>query len=206
MRIYLLRHGQTVSSLDYDPEIRHPNPALDETGIQQAELLGQRLCNYGLDAIYSSDLRRARETAEIINQHTATDIMIRPQLREIDMGEVPRRGWEVFREYYIEWRKHEADLPYPQGEAGADVKARAWPLLEEITRQRTQNVAIVTHGGVIMILLSACLGVPLERRFRFAPPANCSISTLLYDPQNEMLRVEQVNETVHLGTLIPRCD
>lgn len=199
MRIYLLRHGQTVARLDYDAALGQPNLALDDTGVRQAELLGQRLQNYRIDAIYSSDLRRAGETAQIIQRYTDADIIFRPQLREIDMGDVHVQGWKAFPEYYLEWQKHEADLPYPQGEAGADVQKRAWPVLDEIIKQHRHDVAIVTHGGVIMVLLSACIGLGLEKRFRFAPPANCSMSTLSFDSRTGILRVEQFNDTAHLG-------
>jgi broad specificity phosphatase PhoE len=204
MRIYLLRHGQTVNRLDYDIDLKRPDPALDDTGVRQAELLGRRLQDCGIEAIYSSDLKRARETAQIIGRYTNSDIIWRPQLREIDMGEIPLQGWAAFPEYHAEWQKHEADLPYPQGEAGADVKERTWPVLDEITRQHSHNVAIVTHGGVIAVLLSACLGLALEKRFRFAPPANCSISTFLCDSSDGLFRVEQVNETAHLGVFLQR--
>jgi len=204
MRIYLLRHGQTVNSLDYDANLRHPNPALDNTGRQQAELLGQRLQDHQFEALYSSNLKRTKETAQIIGRFTGNDIVLKPQLREIDMGQIPLQGWDAFPELHTEWRKHEADLPYPQGEAGVDVYKRAWPVLDKIVERHNHDVAIVTHGGVIMILLSACIGLPLEKRFRFAPPANCSISTLLYELTDQTLRVEQVNETAHLDILLPK--
>jgi broad specificity phosphatase PhoE len=195
MKIYLLRHGQIV-----DANPRQSNPSLSATGIRQAELLGQRLQSYSLEAIYSSDLERAKQTAHIINRHTCTDIMLKSQLREIDMGVVPEKGWEAFPEYYEKWQKHESDLPYPQGESGQDVQKRAWEVIEEIRTQYTQAVAVVTHGGVIMVLLSACLGLGLEKRFQFMPMANCSISTLTYDTEKQLLKVERVNDTAHLDS------
>jgi len=115
------------------------------------------------------------------------------------MGDIPIRGWEAFSDYYLEWQKHEADRPYPQGEAGVDVQKRVWPLLEEIVKQHSRDTAVVTHGGVIMVILSACIGLGLEKRFRFTPPAYCSISTLSYNPYDSMWRVEQFNDTAHLG-------
>jgi broad specificity phosphatase PhoE len=202
MRIYLLRHGQTAAGLDYDPGLRHPNPGLDDTGLRQAELLGRRLQNCGVEILYSSDLRRARETAQIVSRHTNTAILFKAQLREIEMGAIPVQGWKAYPDDYRAWQTHAADLPYPQGEAGADVRKRAWPLLEEIVRRHSQDVAIVTHAGLIMVVLSACLGLGLEKRFRFVSPAYCSISTLVYDAGDGMLKVEQVNETAHLGVLL----
>ena len=54
-------------------------------------------------------------------------------------------------------------------------------VIDEITARYHHDVAVVTHGGVIMVMISACLGLGLEKRFRFTSPANCSISTLVYD-------------------------
>jgi probable phosphoglycerate mutase len=195
MKIYLLRHGQII-----DANPRQSNPCLSAKGLCQAELLGQRLQSYSLEAIYSSDLERAKQTTHIINRHTRTDIVFKSQLREIDMGEIPENGWEAFPEYYKEWQKQKSDLPYPGGETGQDVQKRAWEVIEEILDHYTQAVAVVTHGGVIMVLLSACLGLGLEKRFQFMPMANCSISTLTYDPEKQCLKVEQVNDTAHLGS------
>jgi probable phosphoglycerate mutase len=197
MKIHLLRHGQTVTQPNYNADLKVPDPELDETGIRQADVLGQRLQSYSIEAIYSSDLVRAKQTASIVNRYACTDILYKPQLREIDMGDVPLKGWEAYPEYYAEWLKHEADLPYPNGEAGQNVKQRAWEVIDEILSGRRQAVAVVTHGGVIMILLSACLGMSLEKRFRFYPVANCSISTLMFDETRQSLRVERVNDIAH---------
>jgi broad specificity phosphatase PhoE len=195
VKIHLLRHGQIVNA-----NLKQADPELSDTGIRQAELLGQRLQSNSLEAIYSSDLQRAQQTTYIVNRYVHTDVVLKPQLREIDMGEIPQKGWGAFPEYYAEWQKHETDLPYPQGEAGQDVQKRAWGVVEEILTRYTQAVALVTHGGVIMVLLSACLGLGQEKRFQFMPMANCSISTLVYDAERHRLKVEQVNDTTHLGS------
>ena len=100
MKIYLLRHGQTVAGLDYNLDLRLPDPKLDETGIRQAELLGKRLQRCPIEAIYSSDLERAKQTAQIINRYTETSIILKAQLRGIDMGEISPSGWGAYADYY----------------------------------------------------------------------------------------------------------
>ena len=79
-----------------------------------------------------------------------------------------------------------------------DVKTRASQVIEEIKNQHIRNAAVVTHGGVIMVLLSAYLGMVMEKRFRFEPPANSSISTLVFDPADGRIKVESVNDRSHL--------
>jgi broad specificity phosphatase PhoE len=92
-------------------------------------------------------------------------------------------------------------LPYPQGERVANVLKRVWPLIEEIVERYLGEVAIVTHGGVILVLISACLNLPLEHRFNFAPLANCGCSTLCYDHKDDTLKVEKFNVISHLDRL-----
>lgn len=198
MNIYLIRHGQTVSGLNFNEGMQCPDPALDEMGKEQAILLGQRMQRFAIRTIYSSDLERTRQTAQILNRFTYARVVPRPELREINMGEIWLKGWQAFPEFSEEWSKHEADLPYPRGECGADVMRRIQPVIDDILAGVDENVAIVTHGGVIMVLLSAILGMSQEKRFQFAPVANCSISTLIYDREHDSLKVSQVNDIAHL--------
>jgi len=199
MRIHLLRHGQTVAETHIDPALGIPNPPLAAAGIRQAELLGQRLRAFGLEALYSSDLLRAVETAQRIQAYIPVPLHLRPELREISMGAIPTQGWEAFPDIHREWQKHETDVPYPGGEAGQDVQRRTAPLLTEILERHARDVALVVHGGIIMVLITACLGIGQERRFRLVAPANCSISTLLFDPAVGLWRIERYNDTAHLS-------
>ena len=72
MRVYLLRHGKTVPDPQYDEVLRQPNPGLDTVGLRQAELLGRRLQGRGIEAVYSSDLKRTAETARIVAGYVHT--------------------------------------------------------------------------------------------------------------------------------------
>ncbi len=198
MNVYLIRHGQTVSDLSIHPEKQCPDPQLDQTGVEQATLLGQRLQKFAIRTIYSSDLERARQTAQILQLYTHASITLKAELREINMGEIWTKGWRAFPALSEEWSKHEVDLPYPQGECGADVLKRVQPVIAEILKETNENVAVVTHGGVIMVLLSAILGMGQEKRFQFVPVENCSISTLVYDRKQGVLKVGQVNDKAHL--------
>ncbi|MCI5729988.1 MAG: histidine phosphatase family protein, partial [Eubacterium sp.] len=124
--IYLIRHGRQCSKLcNVDVE-------LDEVGRLQAELAGQRLQSYGLEKLYSSELLRARETAQIIGQSIQLDYEILPDIQEINFGGFTGRTDEEIRVRYGEFRKerslHREDIPYPDGgECGADVSARVMP-------------------------------------------------------------------------------
>ena len=133
MRIYLIRHGRQNSPLC------NVNVPLSEEGRRQAAVLGERLAKEAVDAVWSSDLIRAMETARIINERLAVPHIVRPGLREISFGDLEGLSDEViadrFEDVLRERGKMERDLAYPGGECAADVVARALPVLEEITRQ-----------------------------------------------------------------------
>lgn len=203
MKIYLLRHGQT--NLNRDGKFQgDTDKDLNEFGKKQAELLGKRMQKYHIDIIYSSDLKRVMETSEIINSYINTEIVIKEELREINMG-----AWDAVtigerytnnEDYASEWHKHLADLPYPEGECGQDVCKRAMKVVDEVKKQQYENVAIVTSGGTIAILLCEFLGLEQYKRFVMEID-NCSISIVNYDVLNNKISVKCINVTGHLEVM-----
>jgi broad specificity phosphatase PhoE len=204
MKLYLIRHGQQKQNWGDDPAMDMPDPELSTLGCQQAELLAYRLAEKNISAIYTSDLKRAVQTAEIVNHHLGLTIQQEPDLREIDMGEVPRKGWNQiaieFPSFYQQFQAHSSDIAYPGGESGFDVQLRVLPVIQEIVASNPveSNLAIVCHGGVIMVLLAAILEMPQERRFRFRID-HCSISILEYDSIQRSFQILSVNDAAHLA-------
>ena len=201
MYIYLIRHGDK-----YEEYGNRDLLELTKKGYKQAELLGKRLTKYNIEKIYSSKMVRAVQTSETINKYLNVDIVIRPHLREIDMGECELKGWEHVKETYPdfmeEFLKHKIDIPYPKGECGEDVWERSIKVINEITSSELNNVAVVTHAGVIRALISGFLGLAQERRFYIGfPPENCSISVIKYDKSTGEFYVHCVNDYAHLEEL-----
>lgn len=204
MNIYLLRHGQTNINRDG----RYQSAAdkdLNDFGRRQAELLGKRLKNYSIDIMYSSDLKRVMETSEIINKYICKDIIIKEELREINMGQWDTLTIEeryINNEHYAkQWHKHLEDLPYPDGECGEDVCKRVLKVIDEIIEKNYKDVAVVTSGGTIAVLLSYFLGLEQYKRFNMNID-NCSISIVKYDVKNNKGIVKCINDTGHLYNLI----
>lgn len=200
MNLYLIRHGET----DHNKGLIHQSVtdiALNETGLIQADQLGRRLKGYGIERIYSSHLKRARQTAEMINSYVKASIQIAGDLQEINMGEWEGADWSRIQrdypEYYREWREHTWDMPYPGGESGAEVDYRTRRVLTEIQETGLRDVAIVSHGGVIKIILSKVLGMGLEKRFRLEI-GNCSLNVIRYDRARQDYLVRCINDTGHL--------
>ena len=203
MNIYLLRHGQTNLN-KFRKYKSAADKEINELGKKQAELLGKRLEKYNIDIIYSSDLKRAVQTSEIINKYINTDIIIKEELREIDMGQWDTLNMEdrflSHEEYAKEWYKHQEDLPYPGGECGTDVCIRANRVIDEIIKSNYENIAVVTSAGTLAALISSFLGLEQCKRFNMEIE-NCSISILKYNRDSKMTVIKCINDSGHLECL-----
>lgn len=197
-RILLIRHGRQCSKLcNVDVE-------LDEAGREQASLLGKRLVNTPVEKLYSSDLKRAIETAEIINESLHLVHEVIPDIQEIDFGGFTGKTDEQIRKQYGAFRKerslHREDLPYPEGgECGADVIRRVMPRLYELCEREENTVAVVTHGGVIRSVCAYVTGAEQKNKLKFGVDLeNTSITELLYDPEGKRFFLERFNDYAHL--------
>ncbi len=206
MEIYLVRHGDAArnSPKNFNAALNCPDPDLTEAGEAHAHQLGQRLGQTPIRRIYTSDLRRALHTAQILAEYNPAPVEVRGVLREINMGRLFLSTWEEIERdmpgYAARWHRHDSDLPYPGGECGADVIRRCMPLIEEILQTGHERVVIVTHGGTIRSLLCAFLGIGLEKRFLFgAPLENCGITAVRWDAKRRLFLVHSVNDSAHLA-------
>ncbi len=162
--LLLARHGET----DWNRELRIQGSSdidLNELGRQQAQFLAQELTDVDLDAIYASDLSRARATAAAVAATHALEVNIDPRLRERSFG-----SWEgLTREditAFPEGSRHD-------GESDEQVRERMLAAVQEIAAKHPgEQVLIVSHGGALNTLWHHALGVRIERW------ANCAVYKL----------------------------
>ena len=165
--IYLLRHGEVVRA-ETRRFIGHLDVPLSPLGERQSSFQAQRLRAEPLAAVFSSDLSRARRTAEIIAApHGITPIVV-PALREMDMGrwdgltgeEIGEREPAAFKK----WMSGVGEFAFPEGESLGDLLARAWSAFQAIVVGHAgRTIAVVAHGGTNRVLLCHALGIPLGR-------------------------------------------
>lgn len=169
--IYLFRHGEVVDAL---PRrfIGHLDVPLSAQGERQCEAQARRLAGVRLSAVFTSDLRRARRSGELIAAPHALVPVAVPALREMAMGrwegltadEIRAREPERFRE----WMASVGVFPFPGGESVPQLVARAGAALDTIVSEAAARpIAIVAHGGTNRALLCRLLGVPLCRLLAF---------------------------------------
>lgn len=197
MNIYLIRHGRQDSRLcNVDVE-------LSPEGREQAELVGQRLKSYGIEAVYSSNLIRAVETADIINTYLKQPRFYDDRLKEADFGGMTGMDNMALREKYKEFLAKRAtmteDVPYPDGGENCQmVFDRAFAAISEIAQMDYENVCVVTHGGVIRALMTGIVGAPPEKWLTYGRQIeNCSISEIMYDRDMKTYHIERLNDYAH---------
>jgi len=169
--IYLVRHGEVVMA-DTGRFIGHLDVPLSERGEQQCRAQALRLGAVRLAGIVSSDLARARRTAEILASPHGLTPSVDPALREMSMGRweglTAREISEREPEAFADWMSRVGEFPFPGGESLGDLVARAWPAFEAVAAAFAgERVAVVAHGGTNRAILCRALGVSLDRLLAF---------------------------------------
>lgn len=182
-RILALRHGQTAWNVERRIQ-GHTDIPLDATGQWQAARAARALVDEGITAIYSSDLLRARATAEAVAQCTGLPVHCDANLRERAFGDfeglchadIEQRHPEAARR----WREREADFGPGGGETLLDFYARSVTAATRLAeRHPGEAIVVVTHGGVLDCLYRVAAHVDLGAA-RTWQLGNASINRLLY--------------------------
>lgn len=197
--LILIRHGETP----YNRNRRyqgHRDTPLTKKGKRQAKEVAIRLRNESLDAIYSSDLKRTRYTAKVINGCHSLKINILPQLREIDFGDWEGKTHdEIQREWrglLDEWEKKPSEIKIPGGESIQELAKRTRTTIKKIiSAHPNQKVTVITHGGPIRIILMDALGLGTDDWWKTIT-SNGGISIIEY--QSKKAKVLLQNDTSHL--------
>ena len=192
-KIYLFRHGETDWN-KHGISQGHADIELNETGLEQAKRNAETLKNFNIQYIYSSPLKRALKTAQILADMINVDIEIVDNLKEGSAGDMTGKTKDKLREVFGEedYKKYMgeygADIafatPFPNGESKLDVQNRAIKTLNFICRNNKHSViAISSHFGVLTGIL---------KYFDFedlSPLKNCEILEFDYDENSDSIKV-----------------
>ncbi len=185
-RVLLIRHGETT----WNRATRiqgHTDIPLSALGLAQAERLAQALADEPLAAIYSSDLSRARQTAEAIGRARNLTIHLDTDLRERAFGRFEGLSWEEIDQGYPEdaarWRKREPDFAVGGGESLTGFSVRCVAAARRAAAAHPgQSIAMVAHGGVLDCLYRAATQIALDAP-RSWQLGNATINRLLSTPE-----------------------
>ena len=160
--LILARHGETVWNVEKVFRGR-ASVDLDEVGIKQAELLGKYLSNWELEVIYSSPIKRALDTANIIARYQKVAVRIAQGLTDFDYGE-----WQSLPEQEVKtlcpdllnaWHNSPDKVRMPGGESLEDVRMRAVEVVNGILSRHQGKVLLVSHRVVNKVLICYLLGL-----------------------------------------------
>jgi len=185
-RVLLIRHGETPWNRDRRWQ-GHADVPLNTAGVAQAARLAAHLKNElaPVAAVYSSDLRRASDTARTLAQALAAELVVDPAWREIEVGRWTGLSRDEIKERFAdEWTRiaEGEDLPRGGGETFAAFSQRIVAALDVLCgRHADQTVAVVTHGGAIRAALLHVLGLPWSRLREISAIGNTALSELLWD-------------------------
>ncbi len=206
--IHIVRHGQTHENLAGILQ-GHFNSSLDETGLAQAHAAAERMVSFKLDAIYSSDLRRAAQTAQIISQRIKMEVIAVPELREWNLGHLEKRKLSDLKAEYPEIIKSfqhdlEGDVLVPGGESCFQFRERVASFLDWIVQKhRGKKLLLVTHGGTMRCIFHHLIGNVAVSNLLPAQ-SNGGYSRIYYRASGEW-QLDTWNDTSHLQH-IPRCE
>ena len=194
--LYLIRHGETDHNLSGRMQGWLDIP-LNALGFHQAKLLAHRFRGKSIDAVYTSPLMRAAETARAVAEAVDAPLTFDARLREYNMGDWS--GLTFDEVVALEPRfalHHTEELPIPKGESAQEMYDRVMPFLREVIEKHAgQHVVAVSHGGTLAMVVAAMLKMPVIRRQPFSF-GNTSIAEADY--AHGQWRLRTLNDQCHL--------
>jgi probable phosphoglycerate mutase len=199
---YFVRHGET----EWNAEGRfcgRTDVPLSDVGRGQARLLGLRLKALKVDALYSSPLQRAMETARLIGEAIELEPTEDKRLVELNYGVWERLTLDEIKqatpEAYAAWDADPGSLAPPEGESGVELIERLTPFLADLVeRHPSGNVVVVCHKTVCRLLACHFMGVPLREYRRRVPMENAALN--IFEASEGKWRVVTLSDTSHLAS------
>jgi phosphoserine phosphatase len=203
--LYLIRHGATDANLrrPYVLQGRRSNLPLSELGRQQADSTSRILAQCPIQAVFSSPLRRAVETASIIAGPHRLEVQAIDGLIECDVGDWEGLSWnEIERldpSYLAAFQADPATVPYAGGESFQQVQDRTIPAIDQLIRDSTGDIVVVTHNVVARVTIARAIEMATANSRRIHLD-NAGISVLSI--RNGKSRLLTVNSVLHLSGLL----
>ena len=198
-RLLLVRHGIT----EFNSTRRfagHSDVEMSPDGYRQVEKLRDRLANEKIDAVYSSDLKRALVTAEVISPGRKMEIVTCPELREVNYGQAEGLTFPEIGRRYPELAElitnFNLRLEFPGGESFAGFIARTIKFLNRLEKHEpSETILIVSHSGPLRTLVCHLLGIDQDH-WRQIRLDNASLSIVETYPQRVIISL--LNDISHL--------
>ena len=203
-RFIVVRHGETRWNIERRVQGSGDSP-LTDAGLAQADAIGRRLARERFDVLISSDLGRARQTAERVAHHCGLAIRTDPRLQERNFGAGEGMTYEeidrAFPDVFSRDRDSNPDVVIPRGESRRQFHERVKAAFEALAREFDgKRVCVITHGGVLATLYRIIHGIPVAHAHRVTI-SNASYNAVAFDA--DAWTLEAWDETDHLPDAAP---
>jgi len=202
LRLVFVRHGETQWNRESRSQGQIDTP-LNPLGCRQAELVAGRLRDEKLLAVYTSPLRRARETAERIASFHGLEVIPCSELMELNHGDLEGMTGEEIRRHHGEfleaWLAAPAGLRLPNGESLEELQERTWRFVENVRAAHQEGtVAAVSHNLALRTILCRVLGMDLNNLRRVRQDVAC---VNIVEFGQDRVQLVLMNSTCHLRSL-----
>ena len=198
-RLLLARHGNTKGN-SAERFWGQTDVELSDEGTWQAERLADRLAGEVIGTVYSSNLSRAKATAEIIASRHGQEVITCPELLEINFGKVEGLSFNEIGERHPDlvrnWPTRDPSFRFPEGESMTDLDSRVVKFLSRLDKHTSEDtVLVVAHAGVLRLLICHLLSIDIGHWRQFRTEL-ASLSIVDTYPHGATLHL--LNDTSHL--------
>jgi broad specificity phosphatase PhoE len=195
---YILRHAHKESGQFYNPRLRHQDEPISQTGQKEAHKLWEYFGDKDISTIYVSAYQRTKQTIEYFAERSGLKPITDEGLNEIDNGLIEGLSDEEIQAKYPQvWQgfhKRSADFRFPEGETGEEACQRISDFLEEKRQLHPhENIVVVSHEGLIRILMCHLMNLPVYQRWNFQVDF-CGITEISYQPAYQTWKLIRFNQ------------
>ena len=203
--IYWIRHGESTANATKSFSCRVVDSHLTPLGLLQAEQTAAVFKNSNIDFIYSSPLKRAVQTAEIIAKNHRMSVNLIEQFREIDIGDLElqkgtEENWAIYYKTVLKWKLGEPETRFQNGENQLELINRIlWGISEAVNNKSNCNIIIVGHGGLLRHTIEQIVKPKIEEK-NLNSLKNCSITRLsIKNPGRIDIKIIDWGSSSHLS-------
>lgn len=202
MKIYLVRHGESVANTQGIYQgITYDTP-LSKLGVEQAQLLAQRFTNIPISKIIASPLKRTLMTAQAVAKTKKLEIFPEKSIMETNHGEWEGKHKHIIQKtwpkLYKKWQKFPSSVHFPGGEDFLDTQKRVLQWWMEFCKNEVNDTLIVSHVNIIQIIIANILNKKLNQIWKFPMQPTAISHVEVHETQVKLLKL---NDTDHLGDL-----
>jgi broad specificity phosphatase PhoE len=200
MKFYIVRHADKAQGDFFNPQLRHNDQPISALGRRQAAWLKRYFRKRPIDGIFISAYIRTGQTIRPLAKKLKIDPLVDPRLNEIDIGIAERMSEDEVQAQYPEmWQafiSQDRDFSWPEGERESEALARIASFVDE-KKDSAENFLVVTHDGLIRLLVCHVLGLPAHWRFKFKVDT-ASVTEVDWNESGDRWKLIRFNQAVHL--------